>query len=115
MPVLSNSKHEAVAQAYLADPAKIGWRAYKIYPKSSRHAAETMFGRMLKNVEFQTASRSSRPPPLKVRSRSPARSFEELTKIGLTNMQDYMLAGPDGAPMLDFSQLTRDSRPRSRR
>jgi hypothetical protein len=41
MPVLENTKHEAVAQAYMADPAKVGWRAYKaVYPKSSRHAAE---------------------------------------------------------------------------
>jgi hypothetical protein len=29
MPVLKNVKHEAVAQAYIADPAKVGWRAYK--------------------------------------------------------------------------------------
>src|SRR5271156_6787219 len=44
MSVLSNTKHEAVAQAYIADPTKIGWRAYKaVYPKSSQQAAETQF------------------------------------------------------------------------
>jgi hypothetical protein len=53
MPVLKNAKHEAVALAYLADPEKIGWRAYqKVYPKSSQHASEVAFSRLLKNAEF---------------------------------------------------------------
>jgi hypothetical protein len=42
---LANAKHEAVALAYIADPEKIGWRAYRsVYAKSSQHAAETQFG-----------------------------------------------------------------------
>jgi hypothetical protein len=54
VPFLSNQRHEAVALAYIADPQKIGWRAYQsVYPKSSQHAAETGFSRMLKNVEFR--------------------------------------------------------------
>src|SRR4051794_1055495 len=53
LSVLSNAKHEAVAQALIADPQKVGWRAYKaVYPKSSRHAAETAFGRLLKDATF---------------------------------------------------------------
>jgi phage terminase small subunit len=53
VPILSNQRHEAVALAYIADPQKIGWRAYQsVYPKSSQHAAETLFSRMLKKVEF---------------------------------------------------------------
>ena len=32
----------------------------------------------------------------------------ELAKIGFANMADYMRAGPDGDPFLDFSALTRD-------
>jgi hypothetical protein len=53
MPVLANAKHEAVAQAYVADPERIGWRAYrKVYPNSSRHAAETAWTRLLKIAEF---------------------------------------------------------------
>jgi hypothetical protein len=53
VPVLSNQRYEALAQAYVSDPHKIGWRAYqKIYPKSSQHAAETGFSRLLKNAEF---------------------------------------------------------------
>jgi hypothetical protein len=50
---LANAKHEAVALAYLTDPERVGWRAYrKAYPKSSRHAAECGFTRLQKNVEF---------------------------------------------------------------
>jgi hypothetical protein len=29
MPILSNQRHEAVALAYISDPEKVGWRAYK--------------------------------------------------------------------------------------
>lgn len=32
----------------------------------------------------------------------------ELAKLGFANMADYMRAGPDGDPFLDFSALTRD-------
>ena len=50
---LANAKHEAVALAYLTDPERVGWRAYrKVYPRSSRHAAECGFTRLQKNVEF---------------------------------------------------------------
>lgn len=34
--------------------------------------------------------------------------LKELGKIGFANMADYMRAGPDGDPYLDFSGLTRD-------
>lgn len=52
MPALENAKHEAVLQAYFADPQRIGFRAWrKVFPKSSKHAAETSFTRLLKRVE----------------------------------------------------------------
>jgi hypothetical protein len=66
MPVLSNQRHEAVAQAYIADPERIGWKAYKqVYPNSSQYAAETGFSRLLlKNAEFASRLRScNRVPP----------------------------------------------------
>jgi hypothetical protein len=54
MPILSNKRHEALATAYIADPEKVGWRAYqRIYQKSSQHAAETGFSRLLKIAEFR--------------------------------------------------------------
>ena len=53
MTILKNPKHEAVAQAYVIDPHKVGWKAYKfVYPKASEHAAECGFTRLYKNVEF---------------------------------------------------------------
>src|SRR5258708_28253058 len=53
MPVLTNGKHEAVAVAYIADPERIGWRAWKkVYPKSARHTAENCFSRLMKKDEF---------------------------------------------------------------
>lgn len=36
------------------------------------------------------------------------RIIAELAKIGFANMLDYMRAGDDGGPALDFSTLTRD-------
>jgi phage terminase small subunit len=36
------------------------------------------------------------------------RITRELALIGFSNMADYMTAGPDGDPVLDFSKLTRD-------
>ena len=32
----------------------------------------------------------------------------ELAKLAFANMRDYMRAGPDGDPYLDFAALTRD-------
>ena len=34
--------------------------------------------------------------------------LRELALLGFSNMQDYMRAGPDGDPYLDFSDLTRE-------
>jgi phage terminase small subunit len=109
MPVLENAKHEAVAQAYIADPAKIGWRAYKhVYPKSSQHAAETAFGRLLRNAEFSARISEMNAQAAEGAVATARQVLEELTKIGLANMQDYMRAGPDGDPVLDFGSLSRD-------
>lgn len=52
MPVLPNPKHEAVLQAYFADPERIGSRAWrKVFPTSSKHAAETSITRLLNRAE----------------------------------------------------------------
>jgi hypothetical protein len=53
MSALSNQRHEAVALAYISDPEKVGWRAYKsVYSNSSRRGAENGFSRLVKNGEF---------------------------------------------------------------
>jgi hypothetical protein len=54
VPILTNQRHEAVALAYIADPQKIGWRAYQsVYSKSSCAAAKSGLSRMLKKANFR--------------------------------------------------------------
>jgi phage terminase small subunit len=109
MPALANAKHEAVAIAYLADPERIGWRAYrKAYPKSSQRAAETCFGRLLKNVEFSTRVAELAEAAAQGAVMAAREVLEELSRIGRANMLDYMRIGPDGDPVLDWSRLRRD-------
>jgi hypothetical protein len=68
MPVLANGKHEAVAVTYIADPARIGWRAWKkVYPKSARHTAENCFSRLMKKDEFSARWPSSPRRPRRSR------------------------------------------------
>src|SRR4051812_27828789 len=106
MPILSNAKHEAVAQTLLADPARVGWRAYTLaYPKSSRHAAETAFGRLQKDATFAARVAELNAAAADGAVATARQVLEELTKIALANMQDFMRAGPDGDPVLDFGRL----------
>lgn len=108
MPVLKNAKHEAVAQAYVADREHIGWRAYKAaYPKSSKHAAETAFGRLLKNAEFKARVDELLGAAAGDAVMSAREVLEELSKLGRSNMLDYM-RNDCGDPRLDFSALSRD-------
>ncbi len=109
MPILANTKHEAVAQAYIADQQKVGSRAYRsVYPKSSRHTAENCFSRLMKKGEFsariaELAELAAHSAVLTVRE-----VLEELSRLGRANMLDYLRVGPDGDPVLDWSKLTRD-------
>jgi phage terminase small subunit len=106
MRVLSNAKHEAVALAYLTDPEKVGWRAYKaVYPKSSRHAAETGFGRLMKNATFAARVADLKAAAADGAVASARQVLEELTKIGLANMADYIGLGFE---MREISEMSRD-------
>jgi hypothetical protein len=108
MTPLTNAKHEAVALAYLADPEKVGWRAYrKVYPKSSRTAAEVAFSRLLRNAKFSARIAELAEQAAQGAVMTAQEALVELTKIARANMQDYMRVGPDG-PVLDYSKLTRD-------
>jgi hypothetical protein len=103
MPVLKNAKHEAVAQAYLADRERIGWRAYKgVYPKSSKHAAETAIARLLKNAGFAARIAELAAAAADDTVMSAREVLQELTKIARSNMADYMRADDCGDPHARF-------------
>jgi len=107
--ILANTKHEAVALAYLADPEKIGWRAYrKVYPKSSHQAAEVAFSRLLRNAKFSVRLAELHARAAQGAVMAAQEVLEELTRLARANMADYMKVGPDGDPVLDWSKLTRD-------
>jgi len=107
--MLTNQKHDSVALAYLSDPHKIGWRAYRtVYPKSSRRAAETAWTRLLKNAEFSARIAELQAQAAQGAVMAAQEVLEELTRIARANMRDYLRVGPDGDPVLDWSGLTRD-------
>jgi phage terminase small subunit len=109
MSPLTNAKHEAVALAYLTDPEKVGWRAYRqVYPKSSRSAAEVAFSRLLKNAKFAARIAELGEQAAQGAVMTAQEVLEALTKLARANMRDYMCVGPDGDPVLDYSKLTRD-------
>jgi phage terminase small subunit len=106
MKVLSNVKHEAVARALIADPEGVGWRAYKsVYPNCTRHGAENGYTRLSKDPDFAARIDELKAAAAEGAVASARQVLEELTKIGLANMQDYV--GPDFA-MREISEMSRD-------
>ncbi len=109
MPILTNAKHEAVALAYIADPQKIGWRAYlAAYPKSSLGACRTAWGRLLKNADFAARIAELAESAVTIAVMTAQEVLEELSKLGRSNMRNYMRPGRDGDPILHFDKLTDD-------
>jgi phage terminase small subunit len=109
MTILANAKHEAVALAYLSDVEKIGWRAYrKVYPKSSQHTAESAFCALMKKPEFCARVTELAKAAAQGAVMTAQEVLEELTRLARANMAEYMKVGPDGDPVLNFSELTRD-------
>jgi phage terminase small subunit len=106
MTILTNAKHEAVALAYIADPEKVGWRAYsKVYPKSSRHTAENCFSRLMKKEEFVARIAELSKEAAQGAVMTAQAVLEELTKLALANMQNYV--GEDGIT-LGVQEVTRE-------
>lgn len=107
MPVLKNSRHEKFAKLVSdGKSASASYRkaGYSAKGKSSDEAAS----RLSRNIKV-----AARILELKERSADRAEItrasvLRELGLIGFANMLDYMRAGGDGDPVLDFSQLTRD-------
>lgn len=88
MPVLPSAKHEAVAQAYIKDPSRVGWRAYQaVYPKSSQRAAETAMGRLLKNAAFSSRIAELLAAAADATVMDLREVLAELSKLGRSNIQ----------------------------
>lgn len=64
--------------------------------------------RLLRNVQVAAAVAEGQRRKAEELNITASDVLKELVKLGFSNMQDYMKAGPDGDPYLDFSELTRD-------
>jgi phage terminase small subunit len=112
MPVLANSKHEAVAQAYIADVERNGPRGYRsVYPKAGAKGAANGFSRLISDPAF--AARVAELEAVLADKAAAAglmaakEVLAELSAIGRANMADYMTIGTDGDLRLHFHKLTR--------
>jgi phage terminase small subunit len=103
---LKNAKHEAVLQRWIADPARVWWKAYKaVYPKSSQHAAETAASRLLKNAEFvarrDALLRTIAEGVVSSAIMTETQVLEELSKLGRSNVQNALVRGDDTADVVE--------------
>lgn len=95
---LKNAKHESVLQAWIADPARVWWKAYSsVYPKCSQHAAETAASRLMNNAEF-CARRDALLSQVTERVVSAAvmsetEVLEELTKLARSSIKNCIVDG----------------------
>ncbi len=74
----------------------------------SEKTAQQQGSRLLLNVVVQEAIAKGQNKTAEKLEITKDRIVEELAKIGFSNMLDYMRAGSDGDPYLDFSDLTRE-------
>jgi hypothetical protein len=87
MPILKNNRYEAVAQAYVLDPHKVGWKAYKlVYPKASQRGCENGFCLLMKNDEFSgriSELQCEAAQNVEITLESLLREAEELRQLGV--------------------------------
>ncbi|MGO7686260.1 terminase small subunit [Rhizobium ruizarguesonis] len=74
----------------------------------SKKTATVQASRLLTNAKVQEELSKQQSKVAERLEITKERIVDELAKIGFANMLDYMRAGPDGDPYLDFSGLTRD-------
>ena len=104
--MLKNSKHETVLAAFIQDPERVGWRAYRaVYPKCSQRAAETAWSRLLENAEFK-ARHDELLAAVTAEAKSAAvmdltEVLEELSKLGRSNIQNVIVRGDDTADVVE--------------
>lgn len=102
---LKNPKHEAVLSAWIADAARVWWKAYQsVYPKSSQHAAETAASRLLKGDEF-CARRDwllgkVADGVVSARIMDLTETLEELSKLGRSSIKKAIVDGDNTADVV---------------
>ena len=98
-------KQEAFVAQYLLD---LNATQAAIRAGYSEKTATEQGSRLLTNVKVQEAIAKGQNKTAAKLEITKERIVEELAKIGFSNMLDYMRAGTDGDPYLDFSNLTRE-------
>lgn len=98
---LANAKHEAVAQAYISDRAKIGWKAYAaVYPTSSQRACETSFSDLLRKPEFAARVEWLARQAAEGAVMTAREVLEELSKLGRSSIKNCLVRGDDTADVV---------------
>jgi phage terminase small subunit len=105
MPVLENARHEAFARAVVE--GKAGRDSYRAagYKAPNNRAADASASRLLTIANISNRIAELKEQAARGAVATARQVLEELTRIGLANMRDYV--GAHGQ-LLDVSQLTRD-------
>lgn len=98
-------KHEAFVKEYLVD---LNATQAAIRAGYSADTAKQQGSRLLTNIDVQGAIAAAMAARAQRTQITADMVLAELAKLGFSNMADYMRAGPNGHPYLDFSKLTRD-------
>lgn len=114
MPILNNPRHERfcqeMAKGKTADEAYVlaGYvsnRANAGKLRRQEHIRTRIDELLERRDAIEVASTAKALEKLAITKES---VLGELAKIGFANMADYMTVGPDGAPTLNFKDLTRE-------
>lgn len=100
-----NARQTTFVQEYLVD---MNATQAAVRAGYSERTAYSQGQRLLKNVEVAAAIEKGRAERTERTKITMDAVIDELAKIGFANMADYMKAGSNGDPYLDFSGLTRD-------
>jgi phage terminase small subunit len=103
---LRNPKHRAVAEAFIRDPARVGWRAYKsVFPGTSEHAAQTSWSRLLRKAEFSGYLDRLKAAATDATVMDLREVLAEQSKIGRANMRDLVHIGVSDNIAADVAAL----------
>lgn len=114
MPVLKNARHERFAQELArgktASDAYVeaGFRPSRHNASRLQHAEHIVQRRDEILAAREAVEARGLERAIERTAITKERVLTELAKIGFANMADYMRAGADGDPYLDFSAITRD-------